>query len=1158
MSAVGNALAKIDPGPSLKQVGKTIESGVREIGKGAESVGREIGKVGEAAAKNPVGTIAKVAAIATGQAWALPLISATEVVANGGSFEQALKAGAISYAASVVAAGISDSLNSAFASELTSSVGDASLMSTNTLADGTIQHVFSDGSTILQGVNGSLTTTAATIAPSIASQLPAGVLQSVITAMSNAGGSAAMTALQGGNLSDVLLSGASSGIGSFAGTQTSAQLKDLGLNTKIAEVLGRTTGAAAAGAVQGQDASQIFNTALVNNIVRTSLAEAGNSLKNTEVARGLTKSLNEAIQPFKDTVNEAKQSFLDQAKKLTDLQTEADTTAKSLIDQSAGIKTEAETFYNDTLKTAEQSANSAYQTAQSSFDEYKSASDKFADLVKKYDEAKAANNIELANQYADEANALIPTVNAATEKYNADYNAYDVAKNDFESKNQTYLGYVDKLTKLNDQYTSVFKPVEDQLAIVKDYSDKFNTSVDEMQQTLNTKAKEVDEAYTQAKDYSPIAKSTFEELYGETGDLNKAVNLSQQVNALPTDNQQMYEFAKGFGLRAEDALQFAPDLSKMSVVAQQAFYDSLAENPDTNAAILTANQINSLSKPEQDSFFNAKINGLDTQQAFDVAQNVGGLSKEQQNVYIDSVKSGLGSPLASIFSAAYGLTGQGSQLESQLDKDLAELKTPQAKAAYQYYLNAQIPRDQALAMAQGEEQAVLAQGSGSQYASLTGDIKYGESGGVGNVQLPKVDLAPTLPPVTVVGKPDATGGITEEEIAKFRAEGASEEEIQKLIDQYKPTVSTPTNTDYYQSLIDRIFTSPTAKAKTLASAPAPKPTSPTPTSPAPTVPSELPPGYSYTAPPMGIYTTVQPKDGYRYAYGPSGDRIEVPITGGGGIQPGTGVVGGGGTQPGTGVGGGTEPGTGGGGGTQPGTGAGGGTGGIGTGGFGIGGIGGGGFAIPGGFGLLAQDATGGIKNLTAGLTERMDYNLSGLPSDQDNVNPMYNAPQIIQQAATGGSMYNPFSTTDTSGGSAIGSGISGALTPSLTKAQISYILTGLPDYLQGKADGGHIEGHNPQFYSEGGLNSLNNRYVKGDGDGTSDDVPAMLANGEFVIPADVVSKLGNGSNDAGANVLDEFLQVIRKHAQRHDPKELPPDSKGPLAYLIDAQRRAKA
>ena len=1142
MSAVGNALAKIDPGPSLKQVGKTIESGVREIGKGAESVGREIGKVGEAAAKNPVGTIAKVAAIATGQAWALPLISATEVVANGGSFEQALKAGAISYAASVVAAGISDSLNSAFANELTSSVGDASLTATNTLSDGTIQHVFSDGSTILQGLNGSVTTTAATLAPSIASQLPQGVLQSITTAMANAGGSAAMTALQGGDLSEVLLSGASAGAGSFAGTQTTAQLKDLGLNSKVAQVLGRTTGAAAAGAVQGQDASQIFNTALVNNIVRTSLSEAGNALKNTEVARGLTKSLNEAIQPFKDTVNEAKQSFLDQAKKLTDLQTQADSTAKSLIDQSSAIKTEAETYASDTLKPAETNATKAYETATASFGEYKAASDKFADLVKKYDEAKAANNIELANQYADEANALIPTVNAATEKYNADYNAYDVAKNDFEAKNQTYLGYVNKLTNLNDQYTAAYKSVEDQLAVVKDSSDKFNTSVDEMQQTLNTKAKEVDEAYTKAAEYDPIAKSTFEKLYGESGDLNRAINLSEQVNLLKPESQRMYEFSTNFGLRPEDALEFAPDISKMSLVATQTFYDSLSQNPDVASAFSTASKINSLSDAEQNSFYNAKLKGLDTAQALDVASNISGASKEQQDIYIDTIKSGLGSPLASLFSAAQSLAGPGTQLQDINDVNLAQLKTQEAKDAYKYYANAFSPQE-ALAMAQGTDQSILAQGTGSQTAS-TNNIGYLPPGQTGTVTVSQESSPATpsfVPSTEKIKELEAkldSGEITEEQF---------NEQYKQLITPPVTEYTAPANTDYYQNLIDRIFTDKNVKAKTLA-------TTPSTGGQTPTQANVLPEGYSYTAPPMGIYTTVQPKDGYRYAYGPSGDRIEVPISGGGG------------TQPGTGVGGGTQPGTGGGGGTQPGTGAGGGTGGTGTGGtgtgsgnigFGIGGIGGGGFAIPGGFGLLAQDATGGIKNLTAGLTERMDYNLTGLPSDQDTVNPMYNAPQIIQQAATGGSVYDPFSTKDTSGGSGIGSGISGALTPSLTKAQLKYILTGLPDYLQGRAEGGHIEGHNPQFYSEGGLNSLNNRYVKGDGDGTSDDVPAMLANGEFVIPADVVSKLGNGSNDAGANVLDEFLQVIRKHAQRHDPKELPPDSKGPLAYLIDAQRRAK-
>jgi hypothetical protein len=131
------------------------------------------------------------------------------------------------------------------------------------------------------------------------------------------------------------------------------------------------------------------------------------------------------------------------------------------------------------------------------------------------------------------------------------------------------------------------------------------------------------------------------------------------------------------------------------------------------------------------------------------------------------------------------------------------------------------------------------------------------------------------------------------------------------------------------------------------------------------------------------------------------------------------------------------------------------------------------------------------------------------------------------------------------------------LTPVITRGNTSFRL---PGYEKTRifAAGGEVSNHQPEFYSEGGLNSLENRYVKGAGDGTSDDVPAMLANGEFVIPADVVSKLGNGSNDAGANVLDEFLQVIRQHAQNHDPKKLPPDSKGALAYLEEAQQRAEA
>ena len=129
--------------------------------------------------------------------------------------------------------------------------------------------------------------------------------------------------------------------------------------------------------------------------------------------------------------------------------------------------------------------------------------------------------------------------------------------------------------------------------------------------------------------------------------------------------------------------------------------------------------------------------------------------------------------------------------------------------------------------------------------------------------------------------------------------------------------------------------------------------------------------------------------------------------------------------------------------------------------------------------------------------------------------------------------------------------------PAAAPAQL-YSAGNNPAIKQGYAEGGEVEDHNPSFFSEGGLGSMENRYVKGEGDGTSDSVAAMLADGEFVIPADVVSKLGNGSNDAGANVLDEFMAVIREHAQKHDPRELPPDSKGPLQYLAEANTKAQA
>ena len=86
-----------------------------------------------------------------------------------------------------------------------------------------------------------------------------------------------------------------------------------------------------------------------------------------------------------------------------------------------------------------------------------------------------------------------------------------------------------------------------------------------------------------------------------------------------------------------------------------------------------------------------------------------------------------------------------------------------------------------------------------------------------------------------------------------------------------------------------------------------------------------------------------------------------------------------------------------------------------------------------------------------------------------------------------------------------------------------YRFMGRDDTMLGTAEKNFAEGGTPRFLSGGG-------------DGMSDDIPAMigdkqparLADGEFVIPADVVSHLGNGSSKAGAKRLYEMMADIRR------------------------------
>ena len=78
------------------------------------------------------------------------------------------------------------------------------------------------------------------------------------------------------------------------------------------------------------------------------------------------------------------------------------------------------------------------------------------------------------------------------------------------------------------------------------------------------------------------------------------------------------------------------------------------------------------------------------------------------------------------------------------------------------------------------------------------------------------------------------------------------------------------------------------------------------------------------------------------------------------------------------------------------------------------------------------------------------------------------------------------------------------------------------------------------------------RHAKGGkiADGRSDDVPAMLSNGEYVMDAESVGLLGNGSSDAGAKKLDAMRAAIRKQKGKALAKgKISPNAKAPSKYL---------
>lgn len=109
----------------------------------------------------------------------------------------------------------------------------------------------------------------------------------------------------------------------------------------------------------------------------------------------------------------------------------------------------------------------------------------------------------------------------------------------------------------------------------------------------------------------------------------------------------------------------------------------------------------------------------------------------------------------------------------------------------------------------------------------------------------------------------------------------------------------------------------------------------------------------------------------------------------------------------------------------------------------------------------------------------------------------------------------------------------------------NYVPQGQPNTSRaftGYAEGGDVVG---------GLGMATESFVvNGPGTGRSDEIPAMLSDGEYVIDAETVALLGDGSSKAGADILDQFRVNVRKDKGRKLARgEFSADAKRPEQYL---------
>ena len=111
-------------------------------------------------------------------------------------------------------------------------------------------------------------------------------------------------------------------------------------------------------------------------------------------------------------------------------------------------------------------------------------------------------------------------------------------------------------------------------------------------------------------------------------------------------------------------------------------------------------------------------------------------------------------------------------------------------------------------------------------------------------------------------------------------------------------------------------------------------------------------------------------------------------------------------------------------------------------------------------------------------------------------------------------------------------------------------ITGYASSNPGAQQGAYNYPQAPIGKARGGALSAVARFAQGSGSGRADTIDAKLSDGEYVIDAETVAMLGDGSNKEGAKRLDAMRQNIRSHKGKNLAKgKISPDAKSALAYL---------